>query len=530
MTLTSFGCKNLSVQFYGREAPVLSDMTLSFQQGERVLILGPSGCGKSTLIQTLSGVIPKAVDAMMKGSVQRPERIGMLFQDPDSQFCMSAVDDEIAFSLENRSMAPEQMPSAIQRAKQRAGIGSLDGKTLISTLSGGMKQRLALAAVLALDPEVLFLDEPTAQIDPAGTKKIIDVLEQLDRSRAIILVDHQIDEIIEWMDRVILLGPEGQVIADDKPLRVFEQHEKQIDTYGIWKPRLWPATWSQILSGEDSQRVASWKSVRGDREKSERPLLKITDGALVRKKQKVFSGIDVTINRGDWVAVMGPNGAGKSSFLQTIMGLLRLSKGMMTYYFHEGEKKAPIKPEKLSESIGFVFQNPEHQFVTDHVEDEVEFAGKVEGWPSEEIKARCDLLLSEFHLTSFRKVNPYTLSVGQKRRLSVASMLLKKHELLLLDEPTFGQDRAMTDELLTRLDRLRQSGMTMMMATHDVEIAYRYANRLLVVAKGELLYDGEPYTFFNNSNLLRQTELQEPLDIEYLRYKELQRERIADGS
>jgi energy-coupling factor transport system ATP-binding protein len=523
-----FGCRNLSVQFYGSETPVLSDVTLSFGQGERVLILGPSGCGKSTLIQTLAGVIPKAIDAMTKGEVHRPERTGMLFQDPDSQFCMLSVDDEIAFSLENRNMPREQMPFAIERVKQQAGIGHLDGKTQISALSGGMKQRLALAAVLACEPEALFLDEPTAQIDPSGTKELIDVLKQLDRSRTLILVEHKLDGIIDWMDRVILLDPNGRVIADGDPLSVFKQHKRKIDAYGIWKPRLWPATWEEVVSGAHNGQVASWKPLKNPREKHE-PLLTMTNGTLMRKKQPVFSGVDVTIDKGDWVAVMGPNGAGKSSFLQTIMGLLRLSHGSLIYSFKGDQQTGPMKPEKLSDSVGFVFQNPEHQFVTDHVEDEVNFIGKVEGWPEAETKARTEKLLREFHLSPFRKANPYTLSVGQKRRLSVASMLLKQHELLLLDEPTFGQDRAMTDELLARLDNLRRQGVTIIMATHDVEIAYRYADRLLVFAEGSLLYDGEPHGFFGDPNLLSRAKCEKPLYVEYLQRRSLRKERVAGG-
>lgn len=530
MTKTTFSCKNLSVQFFGRDVPVLSDITLSFRQGERVLILGPSGCGKSTLIQTLSGVIPHAVDAMIKGVVERPAYSGLLFQDPDSQFCMLTVDDEIGFSLENRQMEPEQMPATIQQVKEWAGIGYVDGQTPISTLSGGMKQRLALAAVLALEPEVLFLDEPTAQIDPAETKNIIDVLRHLDRSRTIIFVEHQLDDIIDWMDRVILLGPEGKVLADHGPRYVFEQYEKQLDAYGIWKPRLWPATWDEILSEEEEKRVVSWQPLQADREQSGAPLLTMTNGKLVRKKQTIFANIDLTVNKGDWVAVMGANGAGKSSFLQTIMGLRSLTAGSLTYHFQDGIKKGPLKPEKLSEWIGFVFQNPEHQFVTDHVEDEVAFMGKVERWSSDQITARSERLLQEFYLTPFRRTNPYTLSVGQKRRLSVASMLLKNHELLLLDEPTFGQDRAMTDEMLARLYRLRQQGMTIIMATHDVEMAYRNADQLLVFADGTLQYDGEPHPFFRNSNQLTTAKLQEPLYLEYLRRRSMKKERIINGS
>lgn len=526
MSWQYLGCSNCSVQYYGRSEPSLNDVSLSISQGESVLFLGSSGCGKSTLLNVLAGIIPRSIDAHVKGDVSRPDRVGSLFQDPEAQFCMLHLDDEIAFSLENKQVPSEAMPQIIRRVKQRVGLAHFDAKTPIHSLSGGMKQRLALATVLALEPEVIFLDEPTAQLDPKGTQRILDIVQQLKQEHTLVLIEHKLDGLMDWVDRVVLFSPQGNIIDDDSPRAIFQNHSQRIQDYGIWKPKLWPLSWEAIITDEDNEeRLNDWKP-KQLLQPSEQNLLDVSEASLILgKKSPIWSDVNVTIRKGDWVSVLGPNGSGKSSFLKTLMGIHPLSKGNIQYTFLDSYKS--YSPERLSEHIGFVFQNPEHQFITDTVYDEIAFMGKIESWPQDEIISKVEKLLQDFQLFTWKDVNPFTLSIGQKRRLSVASMLLKEHKLLVLDEPTFGQDAATAGELMNYLTDLHQRGTTIIMATHDVELAYRYSTKVLVFADGQLIYSGTPQELFTNPALLERAQLMEPMHIEFLRRKSALAQKVA---
>lgn len=234
---TLLGCRNLSVRFYQASEKILSDLSLTINKGEKVLILGPSGSGKSTLISALAGIIPEHVEAEVSGEVFLRSHAGVMFQDPDSQFCMLRVDEEIAFSLENRSIPRSEMDDIISDLMDQVGL-MVDKKTPIETLSGGMKQRLALASLLALEPDVLFFDEPTAQLDPAGRKEIFDLINKISQrtNQTIVVVEHVLDGCIEWMDRVIMINKNGKIIADGEPEEILLHFNKEMKEAGIWRP------------------------------------------------------------------------------------------------------------------------------------------------------------------------------------------------------------------------------------------------------------------------------------------------------
>src|SRR3954451_1229832 len=242
------GCKDLSIRFYNRSENIISNITLSICKGEKVLILGPSGSGKSTLISALAGIIPEHLEAEVSGEVLCRKDAGVMFQDPDSQFCMLHVDEEIAFSLENRSIPRNEMDPMIADLMDKVGL-MVDKKTPIETLSGGMKQRLALACLLALEPEVLFFDEPTAQLDPAGRNEIFDLLNHIAEktNQTMVIVEHVLDGCIEWMDRIILLNESGSVIGDGKPEEILMNFKNQMIEAGIWLPKLFPVKWMEIV-------------------------------------------------------------------------------------------------------------------------------------------------------------------------------------------------------------------------------------------------------------------------------------------
>ncbi|MGZ6507393.1 MAG: ATP-binding cassette domain-containing protein, partial [Tumebacillaceae bacterium] len=344
----------VSVHFFDQKTPVLQDMTLSIREKESVLLLGPSGCGKSTLLQVLSGIIPKSIEAWMKGTVTKPDRVGVMFQDPDAQFCMLTVEDEIAFSLENRMIAPAEMRERIERLMKDVRL-DVPLRTAINDLSGGLKQRLALACLLALEPDVLFFDEPTAQLDPENTQQVLADIRKLHGHKTLVLIEHKLDGVIDWVDRVLLFGPDGTLLADGAPHDVLREKADLMREYGIWQPRLWPVTWEELLDHPEHPLARKLEAQVADAEERtvqvgkqlphSEPILDVRDAAMRYKNGKrVWSDVNVTVTPSEWVAIVGPNGAGKSTFLKAVGGLLPLSEGQVLF---QGKKLASYKTEVL---------------------------------------------------------------------------------------------------------------------------------------------------------------------------------------
>ncbi|MBN6189094.1 ABC transporter ATP-binding protein [Aneurinibacillus sp. BA2021] len=527
-------CKDLSVRFYEAANHTLRNLSLSIQPGEKVLLLGPSGCGKSTLLSVLSGIIPSAIEAEMSGTVTRPASVGVMFQDPDAQFCMLTVGDEIAFSLENRCIPREDMDARIEQAMAQAGL-FVPKHTQIETLSGGMKQRLALACLLALEADVLFFDEPTAQLDPQGRRDVFAQLQSIAQSGVtMVFVEHVLDGLIEWMDRVILLDANGQLIGEGTPSEVLLRYKKEMEQAGIWQPRLFPYTMDEIVAADDHPLTADWKHAlhctkeRADtyhKRSGHKDIYQAENLSLGYGSKPVLDAISFSIKEGEWTALIGENGAGKSTLLQALAGLAKGKRG--TLHFMDRPIHAwPAR--KLYEHIGFVFQNPELQFVTDRVYDEIAFGGHQRGIDESVLHNKTMRLLHEFALEAHRDAHPFTLSQGQKRRLSVATMLLFDQEVLLLDEPTFGQDAATSAQLLARLAQRKEDGTSIVMVTHDMELVDRYADRVLWIADGAIRFDGTPYDLFTSS--LPLPGLVRPIAYEWKRRRLHEQQHIAPGA
>lgn len=515
-------CNNLTVRFYEQPQPVLHQVSLSIQKGEKVLILGPSGSGKSTLISVLAGIIPEHLEADMQGEVILQRHTGVMFQDPDSQFCMHRVNEEIAFSLENRSVPRDEMDGIIQQLMQKVQL-DVDLNTDIHTLSGGMKQRLALACLLALEPDVLFFDEPTAQLDPAGRMEIFQLLQQLaaDQRQTMIFVEHVLDGVIEWMDRVILLDDQGSILADGPPKDVLATYEKEMKEAGIWRPKLFPEKWSTILqdpfhpmSHTFMQTFEARKEQHKQVPATEREtIIRSEDLQLSYGKKRIMSDLQLDIKAGDWVAIIGENGSGKSTYLKHLVRLEPTKKG---HIFLKDTLLKKWSDRELYEKAGFVFQNPELQFIQDTVFDEIAFGGRQRNWPESVVQEKTIQLLKEFGLEKHAKAHPFTLSLGQKRRLSVATMLLFDQDVLLLDEPTFGQDEKTAKELIRRLKERQRQGTTILMVTHDMDLVDECADQVLLFHQGKHVYDGTPYDLFSNQDLVDAYQLRAPLHYQYM--------------
>lgn len=461
----AWGVSNLRLAFPEKQEMFFKDLNFHYHRGEKILFLGPSGCGKSTLLQVLSGLIPKSVRLPMKAeAISIPESWGYIFQDPDTQFCMPYVDEEIAFVLENRKISTTKMPELIQKYLTMVGLDLADPHQLIHSLSGGMKQRLAIAGVLALEPDVLFLDEPTALLDPEGTVQLWQTVRKIGMNRTLIIVEHKISHIMNLVDRVVLFDNKGHIIADGPTSDIIRHHRRELDDYGIWHPDAW-ASYENRYSGDSLAKTAG------------KPILKLKNFSVFRGKTVKFSVPDLTIREGEWIAIIGENGAGKSTMIEGIMNLIR-HRGSCHWFLKHPEKDA-----------AFVFQNPEYQFVTDRVEEELAFSLVQEKMAHDQIASRVEQELVRYSLEAQRDQNPFQLSVGQKRRLSVASSLIDQPEAVILDEPTFGQDARNTFSLLDLFRKLVENGTSVIMVTHEMEIVRRFATRVLTIKQGRLIGD-----------------------------------------
>jgi len=525
------GVEQLRLKFPGEPDILFQGLTLQIPKGQKALIVGPSGSGKSTLLQVLSGLIPQAVEVPLKyGRIQRPASWGFVFQDPDTQFCMSRVDEELAFVLENRQVPRRDMEPRMREALALVGLSPDLLNAPIRTLSQGMKQRLALASVLLLEPETVFLDEPSALLDPEGTEQIWTSVKQALKDRTVILVEHKIDAIVDWIDRIIMLDEQGRLVADGEPDAVFRQHKASFERYGIWYPGVWDdyaaSARRRPVSGSPGPSRNGPEPSRAGRKPSVLPPAFLThspqaapgrapdsrDGTslgetaagaappsrtgpdgrplLELEQFEAFRGnacklrIDrAAVAEGAWVAVTGENGAGKSTLL---LALAQLVPTAGTYVLRG--RTIPEIPNKrrVPEGIALVFQNPEMQFVADSLFDELAVSLASPDKSREELADDVRRLLGMFHLPDDPGRHPYHLSWGQKRRLSVATALASRASVLLLDEPTFGQDARNAFAILECLEALRADGKTVIMVTHDRRAVDHFATEEWVLQQGRL--------------------------------------------
>lgn len=475
--------QNLRLKFPGESSLLFKDLSFAVSAGEKILLLGPSGCGKSTLLQVLSGLIPHSIEIPLKfDSIQLPDSWGFVFQDPDTQFCMPFVDEELAFVLENLQVSRGEMEARMGQALASVGLQIDDWHTPIQNLSQGMKQRLALASVLLLQPDVLFLDEPSALLDPEGTEQIWNSVKEAAASKTVIIVEHKIDHIASWVDRVVLFSPSGEIIADGRPDEIFVRHKQEIREYGIWYPDVWE---DYIRSSNFMALMQLRQTEQENNDRSrQQPLVQLQNFTGFHGKTEKIVVSQADILPGEWITVVGENGAGKSTLLLSLMQLLQTT-GL--YVWQGNAVQWSKKKAELPEGLSLVFQNPEMQFVTNAVFDELSFSFQFEEKDEAHIREQVLQLMELFGLENHAHHHPYQLSMGQKRRLSVATALQQGHIILLLDEPTFGQDAKNTFIILEMLEQMRSHGTTIMMVTHDWQIVNHFATEVWTIDRGKLV-------------------------------------------
>ncbi|WP_051302012.1 ABC transporter ATP-binding protein [Salibacterium aidingense] len=542
--------KELSVTYPMEEIPALPPLNLDIRKGEKILILGPSGSGKSTLALALQGLIPRTIEAEKTGNVSvdgtAPENwaiaeacrhIGILFQDPDTQFCMETVEDEIIFGMENIGLPVGEME---ERLKEVLKITGLEQRRLerLSSLSGGLKQKAAIACLLALDSDTYVLDEPTANLDPQSTEDILQLwIDIADRqNKTLLFIEHKMESILEEIDRVIALRKEGGILAEGPPREIFRRSLPALEEQGVWVPEICrealvreaegKITWDQLpLNLKEWEAECSRHGIVKTRIENKTParpamdtipILEASGLSFFYDKKQVLRDVCFTLQAGEFAALVGANGAGKSTLAHIISGIHSPSNGTL---LRKGKPSETWQPDDIMKQTGFVFQNPEHQFITDTVEEELTYGWRMAGMGPEEWKTELEEMLDLFQLQEKRKANPFSLSQGQKRRLSVATMLTSDQELLVLDEPTFGQDEANTNALMNILKRLHRQGKTILMITHDMELVDQYTENVLLLDQGTIAYEGRTASFFEQTAMLHWASVQAPVSRELRQWR-----------
>ncbi|ADD41740.1 ABC transporter ATP-binding protein [Stackebrandtia nassauensis] len=467
----------------GRASFAVRDVDLHIAHGERVLLLGASGAGKSTLLAALAGLLPldsgeQLGEVRIDGApaAESRDRVGIVFQDPETQLVMQRAGDDVAFGLENRGVPRSEIWPRVDAALATVGFGyGRDRDT--TALSGGEQQRLALAGALASRPGLLLLDEPTANLDPGGAASVRSALrDALDSTDAtMILVEHRVTEALPLVDRIVVLAAGGGVLADGAPDEVCRRHGDFLDAQGIWVPGYSPVPRARAANVGEALIAAEGLGI-----------------AYPDAVRPAVDGVDLAVHAGQITAVLGDNGSGKSTLAMALGGLTAPTSGRVLATDALTSDSPTSKPphkwraKVLSRRIGSVFQNPEHQFVASTVFDELAMGPRAAKLTEAAVRSRVEELLERLRLKHLAQANPFTLSGGEARRLSVATALANAPRLLIMDEPTFGQDRRTWDELVDLLVEQRDEGAGIVAVTHDPHVVACAADRVVHLAAGRL--------------------------------------------
>ena len=509
--------EGLSVHYLGRESWVLDAVDLTHLRAQVTAVIGPSGCGKTTLVRALCGLIPHCLPSEYAGSLRLAgtevadatvqtlaQTVAYVGQSPDAAVVTRTVHDDVAFPLQNLCLTRSEITARVEQALRAVGLIERIWDDPW-TLSGGQRQRLALAVALAMRPQLLVLDEPTSTIDATGREEFYTLISSLTTSgTAVVVIDHDLDPVLPIVDQVLALNADGRTIAVGSPREVFMSHRCELTDAGVWMPRALREAGDDLPAGMQASEAALTCAEAGIRvprladlcaEGEVRYLEKQAPGSAESWQQvevidtrEVLAGrprpeprtsvelvdlevqgrsprVSLRLGGGEIVALLGPNGAGKSSILSALAGLVR-----------SRADKAIVGGRDIGKGkhlVGYVFQNPEHQFVATTVGAELAVGGTS--------PERVDELLEQFHLTAHRDHHPLTLSGGQARRLSVATMVSEERDVVVLDEPTYGQDWDNTCELMDFIDQLRDQGRTVIMATHDLELALEHCTHIIAL-------------------------------------------------
>lgn len=535
-TLIKF--ENFTFKYKSQQEPTLKNINFKARKGEKIVIIGPSGSGKSTMAKAINSQIPNTFVGDIKGKVTILDKdiesssifdisllVGSVLQDTDGQFVGLTVLEDIAFSLENDNVCQEKMIEIVKMWANNLSIVSLlDHKP--NEISGGQKQRVSLAGVLVSETPILLLDEPLANLDPASGLATMRLVDELNKkyNYTVIVIEHRLEEALNLNPDRILVVDEGEILKDDSPSAILKSDI--LAKIGVRKPLYINAleyaaidlsriqnlgSFDNItLSKNDKDMLKSWADKINiiDSSYKKEAILKVKDLSFAYDGYNpVLKDVNFTINKGDVLSIVGQNGAGKSTLAKLLCGFLRPSRGQILL---NGTDTKNLSIKQIAEKIGYVLQNPNAMISKTNVSEEVGFGLKLRGASKEEIDFKTEKVLKICGLFPFRNWPISALSYGQKRRVSMASILILNPEILILDEPTSGQDYRHYTEIMEFIHKLNKDyNLTILMISHDMHLIQEYTQRSLVFAETGLLADTSPKTLFSDVDLLEKASLAE---------------------
>src|SRR5215207_6759605 len=532
--------EGLGYRYRGQQKPALDGIDLEVAEGEFVVVMGPSGAGKSTLCVSLNGLIPHFFRGRMEGEVRVGGRstregrvgefakeVGLVFQDFEAQLFSTNVALEVAFGPENFRVDREEMARRVKSVLEQVRLEGFEGRQP-ATLSGGQKQRLAIASVLAMEPRILCLDEPPTDLDPVGKLGVFEIAAEL-RERddvTLIVVEHETEETLD-ADRIVVLK-DGKIVAD-RPARDVLRDVDLLEECSVMPPQVarffkvrgMPQSELPLTPEEGAKefRRRGWwvsgrchrKLVEVDEARDEgygEPLVEVR-GLAHRYPNGVVAleGVDLAVRRGEFLAVLGQNGSGKTTLVKHFNGLLEPTEGTVRVGEEETSEQGL---RQLGQSVGYVFQNPDHQIFSDTVADEVAFGPRIRGLEEGEIEERVEEALAAVGLEGRGGEDPFGLTKGERQRVAVASVLSVRPEVLILDEPTTGLDYAEQRSMMDLVRGLNEAGSTIIVVTHTMWVVAEYAHRAVVVRDGRVALQGTIREVFAKEDELRDASLRPP--------------------
>lgn len=527
--------KDFTFKYRSQTDPTLKDINLTIHKGEKVVIVGPSGSGKSTLAHCINGLVPFAYRGESQGQCQVKGKetkgldifqiskmVGTVLQDLDGQFIGLSVGEDIAFALENDCVSQPLMHDQVNQVAKLVKIEDyLDAS--IHQLSGGQKQRVSLAGVLVNDVDILLFDEPLANLDPATGKHAIDLIDQLQKqtNKTTVIIEHRLEDVLyRDVDRIIVMS-DGQIVADDTPANLLSTlvlsqtylreplYLKALHYADVpITPMMHPEHIDRLtLSKDQEDSLKNWYQTfkRNTVSENKEIVLEVKDVSFhYPNKPNTLSNVSFKLRKGEMVSIVGENGAGKSTLSKLICGFERQQSGQILYHGRDISKDTITK---RAETIGLVMQNP-NQMISKHlIFDEVAFGLRLRQVPEEEIRERVERTLKICGLYSFRNWPISALSFGQKKRVTIAAVLVLNPDVLILDEPTAGQDYRHYTEIMTFLEELNERGVTILMITHDMHLMMEYTPRTLVIGEGGLLADQSAVAVLASKTLVEKANL-----------------------
>lgn len=530
--------KNFGFQYNAQQKPTLYDINLTVNKGEKLLIAGPSGCGKSTLVHCINGLIPFSYRGEMTGSLtlygketkdlslfEISQHVGTVLQDSDAQFVGLTVAEDIAFSLENDCVGEPELHERVNKVAQLVNI-----KEFLTNapgdLSGGQKQRVSVGGVLVDDVDILLFDEPLASLDPATGKQAIELIDEMQKytGAAVVIIEHRLEDVLHCaVDRVVLMES-GHIIADTTSDELLSGN--LLKDNGIREPlyitalkyagvsitpdKLPSNINTVVIDNEDAEKVRNWFKMTPPYERRHLEESVLTTEHLKFRYEKgdyeALRDISVDIKRGEMLAIVGTNGAGKTTFSKVVCGFENKTDGSILF---AGSDFDTLSIKEKAEHIGYVMQNPNQMISKVMIYDEVALGLKLRNVPDEEIDKKVEIALKTCGLWKFRKWPVSALSYGQKKRVTIASILVLQPEMIILDEPTAGQDFRHYTDIMEFLEELNNNGITVVMITHDMHLMLEYATRAVVFSNGTIIADDMCSNILTDSEIVKTASLKE---------------------